>query len=58
VRLDVDAHPEPAARFGVLSLPTVILFVGGRPRATVVGVRDERHFARTFGPWLEPAPGA
>ena len=31
VKLDVDESPRVAARYGVLSLPTVILFEGGEP---------------------------
>jgi len=36
-RLDVDRHPEMGARFGVLSMPTLILFAGGRPVDRLVG---------------------
>lgn len=35
--LDVDAHPRPAARHDVLSLPTVILFSAGEPVARLAG---------------------
>ena len=37
VRLDVDSHPAAAARYDVLSLPTLILFKGGEPVARLVG---------------------
>jgi len=36
-RLDVDRHPEMAARFGILSMPTLIVFAGGRPVDRLVG---------------------
>ena len=39
-------------RYGVLSLPTVILFADGEPRATVVGARPRGHFERAFEDWL------
>jgi thioredoxin 1 len=52
VRLNVDENLETAARFGVLSLPTVILFEGGEARETVVGGRPRGHFERAFAPWL------
>ena len=52
VGVDVDASPALGARYGVLSLPTVTLFAGGEPRASVVGVRSAAHFERTFADWL------
>jgi thioredoxin 1 len=52
VKLDIDANPRTAARFGVLSLPTVTLFADGEPRKTVYGARPKRHFAKTFAPYL------
>ncbi len=52
VRLDIDRHLRAASRYGVLSLPTVILFESGEARATVVGARPRSHFDRAFAPWL------
>jgi thioredoxin 1 len=46
VRLDVDANQGTAARFGVLSLPTVIVFADGEPRETIYGARSRKHYAR------------
>lgn len=54
VQLDIDANLGTPSRYGVLSIPTVILFVGGEPRETVVGARPKGHFERTFAPYLEP----
>ena len=51
-QLDVDENPETAARYGVLSLPTVILFADGEPRETVYGARPKKHFARVFAAYL------
>ena len=47
-RVDIDEYPELAARFGVLSIPTVMLFSGGEARGSVVGVRPRAHFDK----WL------
>jgi thioredoxin 1 len=44
--VNVDESPVAAGRFGVLSLPTVILFAGGEARATVVGARPRGDFDR------------
>jgi len=52
VRLDIDEHLGVPSRYGVLSLPTVMLFAGGEVRATVVGARPRRHFERAFAEWL------
>ncbi len=52
VRLNIDEHVGVPSRYGVLSLPTVILFESGEPRATVVGARPRKHFEQAFEPWL------
>ena len=36
-KLDVDAAPEVAARFGVQSIPTLLVFKDGKVAATKVG---------------------
>ena len=51
-KLNIDEHPEIAARYEVLSIPTVTLFEGGEPHATVVGARPRGHFERAFAAWL------
>jgi thioredoxin 1 len=55
VKLDIDANPESASRFGVLSIPTVILFERGQPRETVVGARPRSHYERAWAAWLGAA---
>jgi thioredoxin 1 len=52
VKLDIDANPATAAHYGVLSLPTVILFVEGEPRTTVQGARSKKHFEKVFRDYL------
>jgi thioredoxin 1 len=52
VKLDIDTNLRTPSRYGVLSIPTVILFAGGEPRETVVGARPKGHFERTFAPHL------
>jgi thioredoxin 1 len=37
VKVDIDESPELASRFGVRSIPTLILFQGGQPQAQKVG---------------------
>jgi thioredoxin 1 len=50
VRVNVDEDPGLSGRYGVLSLPTVILFAGGEPRATVYGAQPRARFEREFAP--------
>lgn len=37
-KVDVDASPDLASRFGVRSIPTLVLFKDGKPVETLVGV--------------------
>jgi thioredoxin len=52
VKLDIDQHPATASRYGVLSIPTAILFEGGEPRETVIGARPRSHFEQAWAAWL------
>jgi thioredoxin 1 len=52
VKLNVDENLETPSRYGVLSLPTAIVFDGGEPSATVVGARRRAHYERAFAHWL------
>ena len=42
VQLDVDAEQRTAAEYGVLSMPTFILFRDGAPVLRLVGARPKR----------------
>jgi thioredoxin 1 len=50
VRVDVDAEPGLSARYGILSLPTVVLFADGEPKATVHGAQSRERYERVFAP--------
>ncbi|WP_420121428.1 thioredoxin family protein [Nakamurella sp.] len=39
--MDYDANPVTGARYRVLSLPTLLLFVGGEPIGSVVGAQPK-----------------
>ena len=59
VRLDIDENLAVPGRYGVLSLPTVVLFSGGEPRATVHGAQPRARFEREFSPYVQvvlPSP--
>ena len=47
-KVDVDANPELAMRYGVRSIPTVILFDNGQVVDTFVGVRPKADYAASL----------
>lgn len=44
-KVDVDANPGTAARFGVRSIPTILFFKGGEVVDRVVGAMPKNAFA-------------
>jgi thioredoxin 1 len=52
VRVNVDENLAVSGRYGVLSLPTVVLFADGEPRATVYGAQPRVRFERDFSPFV------
>lgn len=52
VRVNIDESLAVPARYGVLALPTVILFSDRNPQATIVGAHSREHYERAFAPFL------
>jgi thioredoxin 1 len=46
VGLDVEAHQATAAKYGVLSMPTFLVFRHGEPILKLVGSRPKRRLER------------
>ena len=46
VRMNVDENLGVPGRYGVLSLPTVTLFVGGEPLETIYGAHPRSRYER------------
>lgn len=42
VQLDVDTNPETTLAYGVLSMPTFMVFRDGEPVKSMVGARPKR----------------
>ncbi|MBQ6371211.1 MAG: thioredoxin [Firmicutes bacterium] len=40
-KVNVDEQPELARQFGIMSIPTMIVFKGGEPAAKTVGVQPK-----------------
>jgi len=51
VKIDIDENPGVASRYGILSIPTVMVFDGGEPKETVVGARPRAHFEQVIAPF-------
>ncbi len=44
VRLNIDENPDVAQRYGVRSIPTLMIFRKGRPIRTMVGASPISHY--------------
>ncbi len=51
-KLNVDDNPRTAQRFGVMSIPTLILFVSGEEAARVVGAQPKEAILRQIQPHI------
>lgn len=51
-KLNVDDSPNTAGRFGVFSIPTLLLFVDGKEKARMVGVRRRDAILEEIKPYL------
>jgi thioredoxin 1 len=52
VKLDVDQNGQTAMRFGIQSIPTLILFKGGQPVEWIIGARTKRDLIAHLEPHL------
>ena len=52
VKLNVDENQETAAKFEVLSIPTMILFKAGQPAAKVIGAYPKKRLEAELEPAL------
>ena len=52
VKLNVDENQRTAAQFGVMSIPTMILFKNGAPAKTIVGAYPKRKLEAELEPVL------
>ena len=49
VKVNIDEEQELAMRYGVQSIPTMILFKGGEPAAAAIGAQPKRAIERALG---------
>ncbi len=41
VKVDVDKNPKTAAKYGIMSIPTLLIFKNGEPVSHIVGLRPK-----------------
>ena len=49
VKVNIDEEPELAQRYGVMSIPTILLFKDGEPAAGAIGAQPKRMLERSLG---------
>ena len=49
VKVNIDEEPELARRYGVMSIPTMILFDSGEPKAAAVGAQPKMMLEKSLG---------
>jgi thioredoxin 1 len=52
-KVNLDESPEYASRYGVLSIPTAILFENGEPKEAVIGARPRSFYEEAWAEWLK-----
>ena len=51
-KLDVDANPRTSARFGVQSIPTLLIIDGGREVGRIVGAQSKEAILAQLRPHI------
>lgn len=54
-KLDVDANPVSAGRFGVRAIPTMIVFKDGKEAQRIVGYLPKERLLQQLGQYLKAA---
>jgi thioredoxin 2 len=57
VKIDIDENPSLAGRFGIRSVPTMLLVVGGKVVDTLVGALPQAALMQRIRPWLDEQAG-
>ena len=52
-KVDVDQNPKTASRYGIMSIPTLLLFKKGEPISNIVGFRPKAELKQSLDAVLE-----
>ena len=52
VKLNIDENPATAARYGVMSIPTLNVYKGGEVVKTIVGAKPKAALERELGEFI------
>jgi thioredoxin 1 len=52
VKLNIDENPETAARYGVMSIPTLNVYKGGEVAKTIVGAKPKAALERDLSDFI------
>jgi thioredoxin 1 len=47
-KLDVDQNPKTASKYGIMSIPTLLIFKKGEPVSHIVGFRPKAELKRSL----------
>ncbi|OGH18264.1 MAG: thioredoxin [Candidatus Levybacteria bacterium RIFCSPHIGHO2_01_FULL_40_15b] len=47
-KMNVDEHSNAPANYGIMSIPTVIIFKNGKPVETLIGVQPKDNFKKSI----------
>jgi len=52
-KLNVDQNPRTASRYGIMSIPTLLIFKDGKPLSNIVGFRPKAELKRSLDAALD-----
>ena len=52
-KVDVDQNPKAASKYGIMSIPTLLIFKNGEPISHMVGIRPKDEIKRNLDASLE-----
>ncbi|MFD3659823.1 thioredoxin [Streptomyces sp. NPDC058659] len=57
VKLNIDENPGTAAKYGVMSIPTLNVYQNGEVVKTIVGAKPKAAILRDLADFVEPSNG-